>query len=110
MSNKAAVLNNYKDTGDSWRDWYEDKNFETNIDNLWTEVKPLYQKLYGYARFVLNQKYGDDYLKAGKFPMPAHVFGNMWAQDWAALYPLLEPFDKAGVRPDATPGTVNIFS
>jgi len=27
----------------------------------------------------------------------------MWAQDWAAIYTLLEPHPGAGERPDATP-------
>ena len=39
---------------------------------------------------------------AGKAPIPSHIFGNMWAQEWGEIYPLVEPFDKAGVRPDAT--------
>ena len=41
--------------------------------------------------------------KAGKSPIPSHLFGNMWAQKWGNIYSLVEPFDKAGVRPDATP-------
>lgn len=51
----------------------------------------------------MNQKYGDDYVRGGKAPIPSHIFGNMWAQSWESIYPLVEPFDKAGVRPDATP-------
>ena len=27
----------------------------------------------------------------------------MWAQSWESIYPLVEPFDMAGTRPDATP-------
>ena len=33
---------------------------------------------------------------AGK-PIPAHLFGNMWAQQWDAVYSLLEPYP--GVSP-----------
>jgi peptidyl-dipeptidase A len=28
--------------------------------------------------------------------IPAHITGNMWAQDWSALYPLLQPFPGVG--------------
>ena len=30
-------------------------------------------------------------MPAGK-PIPAHLFGNMWAQQWDAIYDLLEPY------------------
>jgi len=32
---------------------------------------------------------------AGK-PIPAHLLGNMWAQQWDAVYDLLEPYPGAG--------------
>ena len=60
---RKIFANCWKDTGASWRDWYEDDKFEANIDKLWDDVKPLYGKLHGYVRFVMNQKYGDDYVK-----------------------------------------------
>ena len=50
MSNKAAVNNGYKDTGDSWKGWYEDDQFEELADRIWGELKPLYSKLHAYAR------------------------------------------------------------
>ena len=37
--------------------------------------------------------------------MPAHIFGNMWSQSWAAIYDHVVPYPNAGVRPDATDGT-----
>ena len=103
ISNKAAQKNGFNDTGDSWRATYEDAEFEKTVDTLWADVKPLYEKLYGYVRHALNNVYGDEYVKSGKHALPAHVLGNMWAQDWAAMYPIVEPFPHAGVRPDATP-------
>ena len=50
VSNKAAVNNGYKDTGDSWKGWYEDDQFEELADRIWGELIPLYSKLYAYAR------------------------------------------------------------
>jgi peptidyl-dipeptidase A len=35
-------------------------------------------------------------------PIPAHLFGNMWAQEWGYLYDDLEPF-KGAAKIDVTP-------
>ena len=40
--------------------------------------------------------------------MPAHIFGNMWSQSWAAIYDHVVPYPNAGVRPDATEGPGNL--
>jgi len=37
----------------------------------------------------LHEKYGD--IVPSKGPIPAHLLGNIWAQDWSNLYPLLRP-------------------
>jgi len=106
VSNKAAVNNGYEDTGDSWKGWYEDEQFEQMADRIWGELKPLYSKLHAYARKVLSkdENYGSDLVNhKDKAPLPANVLGNMWGQDWAGLYDLLTPYKDAGVRPDATP-------
>ena len=54
-------------------------------ERLCAQVKPLYEELHCYARARLAQKYGEDKVPAGK-PIPAHLFGNMWAQQWNAIY------------------------
>ena len=59
------------------------------LDRLWEEVKPLYVALHTYARTKLREKYGDAVPASG--PIPAHLLGNMWAQDWTNVYPLLAP-------------------
>jgi peptidyl-dipeptidase A len=64
--------------------------FEAEVERLWTQVKPLYDALHCHVRAKLNEKYAD---KAPlDKPIPAHLLGNMWAQDWQNLYPMLEPF------------------
>jgi peptidyl-dipeptidase A len=37
----------------------------------------------------LHQKYGD--AVPAKGPIPAHLLGNIWAQDWSNVYPLAAP-------------------
>ena len=40
---------------------------------------------------LLRKAYGKD-LVGDKAPIPAHLLGNMWAQEWANIYDLLEPY------------------
>lgn len=53
------------------------------MENIFEEIRPLYQQLHGYVRYQLRKKYGD--IVPEKGPMPMHLLGNMWAQNWAAV-------------------------
>ena len=46
-------------------------------------------KLHAYVRLKLREKYGDVVPENG--PIPAHLLGNIWAQDWSNIYPLVAP-------------------
>ena len=59
--------------------------FTKEAARLYEQVEPLYKDLQCYARGKLAKKYGEDKVPAGK-PIPAHLFGNMWAQQWDATY------------------------
>jgi peptidyl-dipeptidase A len=65
--------------------------FEAETERLWEQVKPLYDGLHCYARGKLQERYGKELVPDGK-PVPAHLFGNMWAQQWNNIYDLLEPY------------------
>ncbi|NVL67969.1 M2 family metallopeptidase, partial [Escherichia coli] len=65
--------------------------FEADIERLWQEVKPLYDDLHCYTRKKLRAKYGKDKIPE-KAPIPAHLLGNMWAQQWDAVYDVVEPY------------------
>ena len=92
LSNKGAVEMGFKDTGAMWRSKYdmEPDAFATEMERLWLQVKPLYDSLYTYTRHKLAEKYGKDVVPQDK-PIPAHLLGNMWAQQWGNIYPLLAP-------------------
>jgi peptidyl-dipeptidase A len=92
LSNKGAREMGFKDTGAMWREKYdmEPDAFAAEMERLWQQVKPLYDSLYTYTRKKLIAKYGSQVVpKEG--PIPAHLFGNMWAQQWNNIYPLLAP-------------------
>lgn len=92
LSNKGAREMGFKDTGAMWRSKYdmEPDEFAAEMERLWQQVKPLYDSLYTYTRRKLSEKYGSQVVALDK-PIPAHLLGNMWAQGWANIYPLLAP-------------------
>jgi peptidyl-dipeptidase A len=63
--------------------------FAKELDRLWDQVRPLYLDLHAYVRMKLHEKYGDVVPEKG--PIPAYLLGNIWAQDWSNIYPLVAP-------------------
>ncbi len=102
LSNAGAKELGYDDVGALWRMGYDmtPAEFESETDRLWNQVKPLYDDLHCYVRGRLQKTYGKDKVPDGQ-PIPAHLLGNMWAQDWSNVYPLVEPF-KTKVSLDVT--------
>lgn len=96
LANEGARGLGFADLGEMWRGGYDmsPSEFEAETDRLWNQVKPLYDGLHCYARGKLQQRYGRTLVPDGR-PVPAHLFGNMWAQQWNNIYDLLEPY--AGV-------------
>ena len=91
LSNKGAKELGFPDTGAMWRAKYDmpPDAFAKEVDRLWDQVRPLYLKLHAYVRMKLRQQYGD--IVPEKGPIPAHLLGNIWAQDWTNIYPLVAP-------------------
>jgi peptidyl-dipeptidase A len=91
LSNKGAKELGFVDTGAMWRQKYDmpADDFTQELDRLWEQVRPLYVKLHAYVRMKLRAKYGDAVPQDG--PLPAHLLGNIWAQDWSNIYPLVAP-------------------
>jgi peptidyl-dipeptidase A len=91
LANKGARQLGFKDNGAMWRSHYDmaPDDFARELDRLWDQVKPLYLSLHAYVRSRLHEKYGDIVPASG--PIPAHLLGNMWAQDWSHIYPLVSP-------------------
>ena len=93
LGNKGARELGFADTGAMWRSKYDmpPDAFPAELDRLWEQVRPLYLSLHAYVRAKLREKYGDAVPAAG--PIPAHLLGNMWAQEWQNIYPLVAPKD-----------------
>jgi len=97
LSNKGAREMGFADTGAMWRSQYDmpPEAFAGEMERIWQQVKPLYDSLHTYTRYKLRQAYGKDVVPATG-PIPAHLFGNMWSQQWDHIYPLLKPATQAG--------------
>ena len=91
LSNKGAKELGFADTGAMWRARYDmpPDAFAKELDRLWDQVRPLYLDLHAYVRMKLHEKYGDVVPEKG--PIPAYLLGNIWAQDWSNIYPLVAP-------------------
>ena len=90
LANRGASELGFPDTGAMWRSKYDmdPDAFAREVDRLWSEVEPLYRSLHAFVRRCLRQRYGEDRVSAGG-PIPAHLLGNMWAQSWEGVMPLL---------------------
>src|SRR5208283_4529130 len=91
LANKGARQLGFQDNGAMWRAKYDmpPDAFAAELDRLWEQVRPLYLSLHAYVRARLREKYGDAVPASG--PIPAHLLGNMWAQEWDNIYPLVAP-------------------
>jgi peptidyl-dipeptidase A len=100
LSNQGAREIGFKDTGALWRSGYDmpPDEFSADLERLWNQVKPLYLSLHTYVRWKLAEKYGPGVVSPDG-PIPAHLLGNPWAQEWGNIYDLLDVNeDKGGVN------------
>ena len=103
LGNKGSRGIGFADMGALWKSGYDmtPEAFEADVDRLWSEIKPFYEELHCYARSRLRAKYGKDVVPE-KAPIPAHLLGNMWAQEWQGLMDLFAPYPGEPTV-DATP-------
>jgi peptidyl-dipeptidase A len=90
LANEGARTLGFPDMGALWRSNYDmpPDAFADEVERLWQQVRPLYESLHAYVRRRLSEKYGPKVVPPDG-PMPAHVLGNMWAQSWDNVYPLV---------------------
>jgi peptidyl-dipeptidase A len=95
LSNKGAQQLGFPDTGAMWRSKYDmpPDAFAKEMDRLWNQLQPLYLSLHTYVRSRLHEKYGSIVPEEG--PIPAHLLGNLWQQDWSNIYSLVAPPGQA---------------
>ena len=102
LANKGAQEMGFANVGAMWRSNYDmaPADLAKELDRLWEQVRPLYVSLHAYVRWRLAEQYGKDVVSEDA-PIPAHLFGNLWSQQWNNIYPLLAP-PGAGSSPDVS--------
>ncbi len=92
LSNKGAREMGYADVGALWRSNYDmpPDQFAAEVERLWQQLRPLYLSLHAYVRAQLLKKYGPQVVPPDGL-IPAHLLGNMWAQDWTNIYDVVAP-------------------
>jgi len=103
IANEGAKELGFTDVGAMWRSGYDmpPEQFAQETERLWQEVKPLYMALHTYVRSKLNEKYGNA-IQPATGPIRADLLGNMWAQEWGNIYPLVAPPGTGDVGYDLT--------
>jgi peptidyl-dipeptidase A len=92
LANRGARELGFADTGAMWRSKYDmpPDELEREVERLWQQVAPLYRSLHAYVRRRLGETYGTDRVPPTA-PLPSQFLGNMWAQSWESIFPLLAP-------------------
>ncbi|MBM4282338.1 MAG: M2 family metallopeptidase [Deltaproteobacteria bacterium] len=92
LVNEGSKNLGFDDDGALWKSRYDmsPAQFEGEMERLWGQVKPLYEDVHCYVRGKLAQKYAGKMKDEGA--IPAHLLGNMWAQEWANIYDTVEPY------------------
>jgi peptidyl-dipeptidase A len=91
LGDQGARELGYADVGALWRSNYDmpPDQFAKQMDRLWDQLRPLYLSLHAYVRGQLAKKYGKEIVPPNG-PIPAHLLGNIWAQEWNNVYDLMD--------------------
>ena len=92
LANAGARELGFPDLGAMWRSEYDvpPEVFAREIDALWAQVAPLYHELHCYVRHRLNARFGDS-VQPDSGAIRADLTGNMWGQNWSAIWETVAP-------------------
>ncbi|WP_308910796.1 M2 family metallopeptidase [Pseudokordiimonas caeni] len=94
LANAGSRDLGFADTGALWRSGYDmpADDFTAETERLWGQVKPLYQSLQCHVRAKLSDYYGSRTMPQDG-TIPAHLLGNVWAQQWGEIFDLVATGD-----------------
>lgn len=92
IANQGARDLGFDNVGQMWLSNYDmpAADMEREVERLWGQLQPFYEQLHCYTRQRLNAHYGNAVVPLDQ-PIRADLLGNMWAQDWSTLMPLVRP-------------------
>ncbi|GBN12379.1 Angiotensin-converting enzyme [Araneus ventricosus] len=80
---------------------YEDKDFLRNMAKEMKKILPLYKQIHAYVRKKLRVFYKNENIRKDG-PIPAHLLGNIYAQNWVNIFPIVKPYPKSSGLPNVT--------
>jgi peptidyl-dipeptidase A len=105
VMNEAARDNGHADIGIYWQMVdYDETDIEQTMDKLYAELLPFYEQLHAYVRKRLRSVYKS---VGSKGTIPAHLLGNMWAQEWEEIFDLVAPFPNTSTNHDVTKALID---
>ncbi len=92
LGNEGAKNLMYPNMADLWRSAYDmpPYDFGKMVESLWSDVRPLYEDLHCFIRGKLHDAYPTQVSDGFDKFIPAHLLGDMWAQDWTNLWGKLQ--------------------
>jgi len=92
LTNEGAHDLGFHDVGEIWKSQYDmpAADYEKEVDRLWNQLQPFYASLHAYVRGQLLKKYGKEVVPPNG-PIPAHLLGNIWSQEWNNIANLMDP-------------------
>ncbi|KAF8795120.1 Angiotensin-converting enzyme like protein [Argiope bruennichi] len=80
---------------------YEDKDFLKNMAEEMKKIQPFYKQIHAYVRKKLKMHYKRENIKSDG-PIPAHLLGDMYAQQWSNIFNIVKPYPGYSGRPNVT--------
>ncbi|XP_053697500.1 angiotensin-converting enzyme-like [Sabethes cyaneus] len=93
LNKESAMLNGFNNGAEAWLGEYDDPSFEQQVEDVMTQIKPLYEQIHAYVRFKLRETYGPEVVSE-EGPIPMHLLGNLWAQTWENIADITSPFPR----------------
>ncbi|WP_135213361.1 M2 family metallopeptidase [Vitreimonas flagellata] len=96
IANEGARDLGYENVAQMWLSKYDmpADDMEQEVERLWGQMQPFYEQLHCFVRNRLSANYGEA-VQSRTGPIRADLLGNMWAQDWTALMPIVRPRGSA---------------
>jgi peptidyl-dipeptidase A len=96
LANEGARDIGFADAKQLWLSAYDEQApdlFAQRMRTIWdVQIRPLYEQLHCYVRRRLVEYYRLPIeMRKDQSALPAHLLGNMWAQDWSNIIDIVRP-------------------
>lgn len=91
LADQGARDSGFANLGEYWAARYEMSADQASamLDEIAEQIRPLYEALHCHVRGELSEHYGADIAPSSGL-IPSHLLGNLWAQDWSNIMPLIK--------------------